>query len=447
MKLIIDCESLTDSEYTKFFNSLQKSDIELLDINGNSLDENYNSIKSEKGEGYSQLITLFKELSANYIISNNQNMIFNLTNTELKDNILTLPEAYNYLLSPPDSNSNFSLKLQNVAELDINDPIFNTLKDKYQDFVGWFRKIQIGKRPCVVFYDVDHNIAALMILKLEEEEIKLKDYNIPKKRRLKISTFIVTMNGYKFGETLLKNAIEECINKNINCIYLTHFVEQNDSLVYLIKEYGFECVGLNDIGEQVFIKLLKPDGLEKKQITNFVDFNKKYFPSFYDGVKVNKFIIPIKWNFYKILFQSTRETLEGNPLGSINSIEKAYISHSNISLIRAGDILLFYVSHKKFILSDLGIVKSIYSEHDPQRIASIIGKRSIYTEQALKDDSGKRLIIKFNHILKLKNPVKYEILFKEKILNGPPQSILQIDDGKYEKIKKLGDIDESFTFN
>ena len=447
MKLIIDCESLTDSEYTKLFNSLKELNFELLDINGNSLDENHNTIRLENGGEYSQLITLFKERSVNYIISNNQDMIFNFTNTELKDNILTLLEAYNYLLPQLDSDNNFSLNSPSVADLDINDKIFDTLKANYPEFTEWFMRMQIKKRPCAVFYDANHNIAALMIYKLEDEEIKLKENNIPKTRRLKISTFIVTMNGYKFGEALIKIAVDECIKENVNCMYLTHFVDENDSLVYLIKEYGFTCVGLNDRGEHIFIKLLRPERANNNKITDFVKFNMKYFPSFYDGPKVNKFIIPIKWTFYKRLFQSPMEILQGYPLSSINSIEKAYISHSNISSINAGDILLFYISHKKSSISDLGIAKIIRSENDTQKISTIIGKRSVYTEQELKNDSGKRLIIKFNHIFKLKNPVKYEILFKENILNGPPQSILQIDDGKYEKIKKIGDIDESFTFN
>jgi len=349
---------------------------------------------------------------------------------------------------PKESKSNnFSLKSPTVADLDINDKIFDKLKEHYPEFNEWFRERQKEKRPCAVFYDSNKNIVALMIYKFENEEITLKDSKIPKKKRLKISTFIVTMNGYKFGEALIKIAVDTCIKDNIDCMYLTHFVEKSDSLVHLIKKYGFVRAGLNDRGEHVFIKLLEPERPYNKQITNFVDFNMIYFPSFYDGVKVHKFIIPIKWEFHERLFQSPMELLEGNPLSSINAIEKAYISYSKISSIKPGDILLFYISHKQFILSDLGIAKSVYYKSDPQEISSIIGKRSVYTEQELKSDSNRRLIIKFNHVSKLKNPIKYKSLISENILKGAPQSILKIDNIKYEKIKKIGGIDENFTFN
>jgi hypothetical protein len=56
-------------------------------------------------------------------------------------------------------------------------------------------------------------------------------------------------------------------------------------------------------------------------------------------------------------------------------------------------------------------------------------------------------VILFNHHFHFKKPVKFNKLLKEKILRGPPQSITEIEHEDYRKIKKLGGINERFTFN
>ncbi len=47
----------------------------------------------------------------------------------------------------------------------------------------------------------------------------------------------------------------------------------------------------------------------------------------------------------------------------------------------------------------------------------------------------------------LKSPILYEDLLENNILQGPPQSITEIDHQKYLKIKEKGRINERFTFN
>jgi hypothetical protein len=43
--------------------------------------------------------------------------------------------------------------------------------------------------------------------------------------------------------------------------------------------------------------------------------------------------------------------------------------------------------------------------------------------------------------------IPYEFLEENNILKGPPQSILEIDNDKYQIIKKEGRLDERFTFD
>jgi hypothetical protein len=85
---------------------------------------------------------------------------------------------------------------------------------------------------------------------------------------------------------------------------------------------------------------------------------------------------------------------------------------------------------------------------EPTEILSMVGKRTVYTYAEIKEFSKKATsVILFNHHFHFKKPVKYNKLLEEKILRGPPQSITEIEHEDYQKIKKLGGINERFTFN
>ena len=117
-----------------------------------------------------------------------------------------------------------ALKEDAVHNLDLSDPIFNSLKKEYgeSEFSNWFRKSSREGRKCWVHYRIDSSIGALLIRKIENEAIKSIP-PLPAKKRLKIATLKVTHVGYKIGELLVKLAIDHSIKNNIDEIYLTHF--------------------------------------------------------------------------------------------------------------------------------------------------------------------------------------------------------------------------------
>ncbi|MEM0139314.1 MAG: EVE domain-containing protein [Ferroplasma sp.] len=339
-----------------------------------------------------------------------------------------------------------NLERVTADKLNINDKIFDTLKEDYKEFGEWFKKIQEEKRKCIISKDENQNLVALMIYKEENEQIELANNRIiDKNPRLKISTFIVTMNHFKFGEALIKIAVDECMKLGITEIYLTHFIKQNDSLVNLISKYGFMQKGKNYRSEAVFLKRLRPETAIK--IENYAEFNNEYYPSFYDGKNVNKFIIPIRPDFYRRLFVSEQMALFGNPVASINTIEKIYLSNSKNKIIKGGDLIIFYRSHDKHCILEIGIVESICRTSDKNHIAKFVGDRSVYTKKELASENKEKLIIKFNNVFPLRNSLSIEDLVKYKILKSAPQSITEISEESYKVIKKEGGIDESFTFN
>lgn len=174
----------------------------------------------------------------------------------LIDDALQLFEGYIYkerIISPP------ALKDEFVYNLDIEDTIFDSVKKDYEEFEDWFEKISKDGRKCWVYYRNGGSIGAILIYKFEEEPIDAKP-SLPKKRRLKLSTFKVTYVGNKIGELYIKSAIDISIRNDISEIYLTQFTKPEDRLVGLISEYGFYKAAVNRRGGRYLRKKINCRG-------------------------------------------------------------------------------------------------------------------------------------------------------------------------------------------
>ena len=97
----------------------------------------------------------------------------------------------------------------------------------------------------------------------------------------------------------IKISVQTALQKKIDEIYLTHFTEENDSLVTLIEDYGFEKIADKKNGEYVFVKRLFS---EKDKTYLPGEISKKFYPCFYDGREVGKFIVPIRPKYHSKLF-------------------------------------------------------------------------------------------------------------------------------------------------
>jgi len=345
-----------------------------------------------------------------------------------------------------------ALREEYVYNLNLRDPIFDSLRNEYEEFDAWFRKIKREGRKCLVHYREDGSIGALLIYKIEDEPI---DSNPPlaKKKRLKISTFKVTHVGYKLGELLIKLSTDISLKYDISEIYLTHFGKPEDRLVELISEYGFYKVAVNQRGEEIFIKKLTANADETATLSP-LEMAKQFYPSFYDGVVTRKFIVPIRPKYHDRLFttfqgrQITLSEYAGDFIVEGNTIRKAYICHSRTKKMQAGDIILFYSSERKQITS-IGVVEAIYrGMQDSNDIIRRVGKRTVYSKSEIEEIAKKpSTVIIFRHHFHLKNLLSLGQLQAMGVLSGPPQSIMQIPDENYVKVKNKGGIDERFTIH
>ncbi len=369
-------------------------------------------------------------------------------------------EIFSEYLVKTDIHSTPSFCKKKGFQINLEDPIFDTLKHDYPEFMSywWPNKVIKQDRDVYTFTDNKNRINALLIPKIET--VNEIDFIAPVdfEKILKICLFKVAeiARGKKLGERLISMAIDYAIQNNLTYIYLTHFTEENDYLVPLINSFGFEFIGKNSRHEEVFLKsIIAP------KTTDLVDFDiqelsRKYYPSYYDGEKVKKHLVPIIPYYHKMLFpdydsfrptrQTTLLTLHPNSEG--NSIKKAYLSHAITGKISVGDILLFYRSEDDMMITTLGIVEKIERNlTDAEKIQKLTAKRTVYSRSDIEAISKSPiLVILFNQHFHFKKPVSYNSLLKENIITGPIRSITEITDVNYRKIIK-DNVNECFTIN
>jgi hypothetical protein len=401
------------------------------------------------------LYSVYKD-SVDFLITEDRSIHKKASGIGIDDRVLLIDEALQVFINYiPEYGITAPSPLKNelVKNLDLEDPIFDTLKEEYPEFQNWFEKIASKGRRSWVYYRNDGSIGALLIYKVEDEPIDCTP-SIPEKKRLKISTLKVTHVGYKIGELFIKLATDVSLNNNLSEIYLTHFTRPDDRLIELISEFGFYKVCMNSRGEEVFIKKLIIDKDEVQSLSP-IDVSKKFYPSFYDGGQVKKFVVPIRPEYHNMLFtdfpgrQTTLLEHAGEFIVEGNTIKKAYLSHSNIRRMGPGDLILFYRSEDLHAITSIGVVEAVYTGiEDADQIVKLVGKRTVFSRKEIDELVKKPVsIFLFRHHFHLDKRLSLNALTEAGILTAAPQSVMQISPEGYIKIKEMGGIDEHFTID
>lgn len=398
-----------------------------------------------------EILFTIQKNAADFLITEDIGLQKKADRVNLEDRVLSIDSALSYFedLYARDVPRHALLREDFLRNLDVDEPFFNSLKEDYgdSDFRKWFKEKSIEGRKCWVYHE-KNVIKALLMLKEENEPIETLP-PIPARRRLKIATLKVDLSGFKLGELFLKMAFQYCISNQIFETYLTHFRKEDDVLINIIENYGFETVGfLKKNNEEVFLKKLIPS--EKMMLS--IEASKKYYPSFRDSSDVKKFLVPIIPEYHDRLFPDFKqrqmkitEYSEINIPG--NAIKKAYLSHSAIKKVRAGDILLFYRSHDLKLVTAIGVVEQepVHTK-EAEEIIRIVGKRSVYLYEEIKEMAQKPVLVTmFRHHLFLPNPLDLNYLRQHDI--PVPQSIIELNHNQYLAIKRGGKLDERFTVN
>lgn len=384
--------------------------------------------------------------AADFLITNRNGIHDKAAMIDIADRVLYLDEALKYF---PKQFPRISFKasapvLRRVPlrDLDLSNSSLRELGEDYSDFEQWLR--HEAERGLEAWVYVDDQCPGALLL-MEEELVDARQSPNGRKR-LKISIVIITRPGYGVAELFIRLAVEFSISHNIDKIYLARCIGADDVMIKLIEDFGFSHPE-GETGAGMFLKELRPPDAVDPLIVS-----KVYYPSFYDGIEVKKFIIPIKPRYHDLLFQDSvimEDTLFDDyiliPEG--NAIRKAYICNSRIKKIAPGDILLFYLSHTERSLTAVGVVEGVYRDvNKPDRIMRYIGKRTIYERWDVERLAGKgALILLFRWHFSLKPFLRYDDLVKHGILLQAPQAIMEIPHEKYLLIKEKGGIAEEYT--
>lgn len=414
-------------------------------------DDNYfkEKIKIKKSNDYNDALLLYALYTkkVDFLITEDLGIHKRAKLFGLEEQVLTIDDALKYLdIRLPFKPT--TIKKTTVDNLDLNDPIFDSLKRDYPEFNHWFEKISTEGRDCLI-YTEKGSLGALLIYKLENEIISLENEILIPKHRIKIATMIVSSRGNKIGELFLYWIINYAIGLDCEEVYLTHFTKENDALIYLIEEYGFEHIGNNSRGEEVYIKTINKDKILKEIEENddtFSDIAKKYYPYFCDNENVRKFIVPIKPEFHEKLFlkagmQTSLESFTEEGFGeypsyliATNTIKKAYLSHANTHL-KEGDLVLFYETDKKGI-ADIGVVESFHRVNNLNDLHHLISKRSVFSLEELENLIEEELsVILFIHSKTYDYKISYDELVESGVISGPIQSTQSLSHDKYLIIK------------
>lgn len=369
-----------------------------------------------------------------------------------QDRVFTISEAREYFES--DRRAIFEapdITETTLGELEVSDPIFDSIRADYPDFDGWAE--EHGDRTAWVNRTEDGRLGAVLVVKPREVEAIGDDPKLDRERRFKISTFKVApiRRGRKLGERLLSIAVREAIREDHDKMYLTYYPDgESDPLVQLLASFGFERVSA--VGEEaLFQKRLVP-GMEDDPAP--LEMSERFYPSFCDGEKVDKHLVPVKPTFHDKLFrsfpgrQSSLSEFHGLSRSEGNAVRKAYLSHARTKQVDSGDVLLFYRSRDEQAVTSLGVCEDVqYRLSDAGKIQRVVGKRSVFSNEEIRQlvERGDVTVFTFRLHFHLDQPPEYGELRNNDVISGPPRTTQRLDEQGYKYIKQKGGVDGRFA--
>ncbi len=277
------------------------------------------------------------------------------------------------------------IKKEYFGNIDSTDNFFDSFKEDYSDFDKWFNK----KSDEFAYVSLaDGKIIAFLYVKREDESEPYPDINpqFIRKKRLKVGSFKVQLNGFRLGERFLKIIFDNALNLSVDELYVTLFKKRSEQnrLINLLSEYGFNHYGIKKTAS----------GTEEVYTRNYsntvsIDSPKLTYP--FVSRKARKFIVPIYPEYHTSLFpdsilrtESPVDFVENEPFR--NAISKVYVSRSIRRDLHAGDIIVFYRTggFYKGVVTTLGLVDGIHTSITSlQQFKDLCRKRSVFTDKEL----------------------------------------------------------------
>lgn len=350
-----------------------------------------------------------------------------------------------------------SVKKEYFGDIDLQDEFFDSFKEDYKGFEKWFnRKSDEIAYVC----RFDGKISAFLYLKIEGHIEPYQDIEptFSKKKRLKIGTFKVILNGYKIGERFIKIIFDNAIQFSVDEIYVTIFPERIEQkrLIGLLEDFGLIYWGTKTSGsevEEVYVR----DFSKNTSLTN----PKSTYP--YMSSEVNKFMVPIRPEYHTDLLpdsilttESPDDYVENEPFR--NAISKVYVSRSIERNLKSGDVIIFYRTggYYKSVITTLGIVESVTTHiKDKKHFLNLCRKRSVFSDEELAGHWEYRpnyrpFVVSFLYAYSFPNRINLERLIEIGVIqdvDSSPRGFTKISDESFKKIMEKTDSNECIIVN
>ena len=278
----------------------------------------------------------------------------------------------------------------------LTDTIFDSLREDYAGFDGWWTKKCVKpRRPCWIVED--DGIAGLLVRK--DETGADTDATQKVTKILKICTFKVRpeKRGIKIGELLLKKVFWFAQRNRYGLVYVTTY-EGQTSLIDLLEYYGFNHTYTKVDGERVYEKRMSTTALDPVDGESRFDTHRLNYPRFVVATDTMAFGIPIKEDYHDVLYPDLRQQIQfdlfdpqgagGGPRRPGNTIRKVYLCRAPSKLGPPGFLLFFYKGKSKLppsqAITTLGILEDVRVAQSTRELLQMTGGRSVYSEQALE---------------------------------------------------------------
>lgn len=324
-----------------------------------------------------------------------------------------------------------------LHELRVSQSFFDSLRAGYEGFNLWYMKSAQSQRKawCISY---EKEVQAICIYKKENSPCIVDNGEPLNGDALKLCTFKISydVRGRKLGERFLYTAFKYANEHSIPYVYLHTYGSEHEMLVSLCEDFGFKRAGSYKGIEDVYVKEMSPLEARSTEIDSLT-YAIDYYPYYFDGRNVDKYIVPIKPHYHNDLFADISDTSRGlfaddpSMYGpQANTIKKAYICHSNIKNITPGGLLLFYRTDDRKSIECIGVVEQIYRGSDINKVLPLVSKRTVYSQPEIEKILRKETLVILFRLMKTFPPIEKEA-FNKAGIKGPFQSIRKITHEQY----------------
>lgn len=317
---------------------------------------------------------------------------------------------------------------------------FNSLREGYAGFDDWFRAKAREGRHAWIYRGDSPEPSAICIYAIQENEVINDNGRLLPGRALKLCTFKVgeLVRGRKIGELFLKAAFRFATENACANIFIHGSQERHPYLIELLDEFGFVAQG-NYEGDTVFVKAHPAE--PPASALPAPDYVRLYYPHYKKDASVQKYLVPIRPEYHEVLFpdyeSAARQQLAlfrpQNFAG--NAVKLAYLCHTPTRSVRPGDLLLFYRTADERAVTTLGVVDRFEVIKDATKIASLVSRRTVYTQQEIVTMATRETkVFLFRCVEHFPHPVRHDELLQQNIAAGPIQSLRRINDAQFERL-------------